>query len=161
MIAASALDAAEALRAAFDSLPQSIATLDRDGVIVRVNAAWERFAFENGVQPGAPGPGVGVGVDYLELCDAVRGYEAADAIAVAQGIRALLAGRHASFAHEYPCHAPGRERWFRVELHPLATEAGGVLVVHDDITARRDGERARVDSELRLSLALAATGDGL
>jgi len=161
LIAAPALAAADALRAAFDSLPQSIAALDREGVIVMVNAAWERFALDNGVGPGGAAHGSGVGIDYLALCDAVRGAEAGDARAVAQGIRALLAARRTSFSHEYPCHAPDRERWFRIELHPLAIEGGGVLVVHTDITARLSGERAREDSELRLSLALEATGDGL
>jgi len=156
-----ARSAAEASRAALDSLPQSIAILDGNGVIVAVNAAWERFAVDNGVEPGHPAPGTGVGSDYLALCEAVRGAEFRDAAAVARAIRDLLAGRGTSFSHEYPCHAPTRERWFRVELHPLAGARGGVVVVHTDITARRGGERARADSELRLSLALEATGDGL
>jgi len=102
-----------------DALPNSVAVLDGEGVILLVNRAWEN------------GEGTGVGANYLDRC---------------QGIREVMAGRTASFTREYPCDKPGGRRWCRLVAMPIEGH-GGCLVQHEDITdlkvAEERDERAR------------------
>jgi PAS domain S-box-containing protein len=77
------------------------------------------------------------------------------------GIEAVLDGRLDEFSVEYPCHSPDRPRWFVMHVNPIQTLDGGVVVVHTDVTQRKLAEMAQRDSEIRLSLALEASGHGL
>jgi PAS domain S-box-containing protein len=123
-----------------DSLVAHVAVLDEHGVIVLTNASWKQFATENGGVSTLAG-------DYLAICDAA--VEDPYAEAAAHGIRAILSGKRRRFDLEYPCHAPGRERWFM--LRAVRHRAGPLRVVvqHDDISARR-----RAEDEARLRAAL-------
>lgn len=86
-----------------------VALLDRDGVIVSVNDAWQAFAVGNGGDPARMGPGV----SYLDACAAAADDPAAAQVATA--IRAALDGRlPGSLTVEVPCHSPYAERWFDV-----------------------------------------------
>ncbi len=131
-------DAAEMLRGVADSVGNHMAVLDSNGRIVAVNEAWQRFAADNGPQPGTPAERTGIGSDYLAAC---RGHD--EGAVAADGISSVLAGRQALFTLEYPCHRPDDERWFDMSVTPLRTSAGGAVVVHADIT-----ERKRVSAEL-------------
>ncbi|AJE04608.1 sensor histidine kinase [Geobacter pickeringii] len=127
--------------AAIDAFSAHVAILESSGVILAVNRAWRRFADENGFR----GEGHGVGQNYLAVCDAVEGEEAAIAGAVSRGIRALAAGRCAEFHIEYTCHSPDEKRWFQVR----ATRVDGgmsdrLAVVHENIT-----EVKRAEEEMR------------
>jgi PAS domain S-box-containing protein len=130
------------LRSTLDSLSTHIAILDGRGIILAVNAAWRRFARENGcVEELSP---CGVGADYLGVTDAAHGAFSEEAPAVAAGIRDILAGRTEQFLLEYPCHEPGgKRRWFLMRATRFAGQ-GPLLVVmaHEDITGRRQAEEA-------------------
>ena len=119
-----------------DSLPEHIAVLDPRGAIVLVNAAWRRFAEENGGAVSGPGS-VGVGVNYLEICERARGDGAEAARTVARGLRDVLSGHLSNFRYEYPCDSPGVPRWFVMHAAPLAGPAGGAVVSHIDMTRTR------------------------
>ncbi|NOK22635.1 PAS domain-containing sensor histidine kinase [Corallococcus carmarthensis] len=133
------------LRSTLDSLSTHIAILDGRGVILAVNAAWTRFARDNGcVEVEGPGP-CGVGADYLGVTEAAHGTYSEEAPSVAEGIRGILAGRTESFLQEYPCHEPdgGKRRWFLLR----ATRFAGpgplrVVVAHEDITGRHEADEA-------------------
>ncbi|MBN9687556.1 MULTISPECIES: PAS domain-containing sensor histidine kinase [unclassified Corallococcus] len=132
------------LRSTLDSLSTHIAILDGRGAILAVNAAWKRFASDNGCADGDVR--CGVGANYLEVTEAAQGENAEEAAAVAQGIRDILAGRSESFLLDYPCHAPagGQRRWFLLR----ATRFVGsgplrVVMAHEDITARHEADEAR------------------
>jgi len=134
------------LDAVLDALPSSIAILDRQGVIVRTNAAWQRFAAENGGHVEAQGqsaPGF-EGTDYLGLCDQAGIDEAA---AAAEGLRAVLAGRRDRFTLEYDCSTPVLERWFELAATPIRDRTtgaiAGAVVMHSDVTERRLGAERR------------------
>jgi phosphoserine phosphatase RsbU/P len=120
---------AERFQDVLDSLDPHIALLDRSGVIVAVNAAWERFAAQNGV---AHAHQYGVGMNYLDVCDVGNGDE--HARAARQGVLDILAGRRASFTLQYPCHAPDVERWYLLTVRPLPRNEGGAVVIHTDVT---------------------------
>ncbi|WP_157118773.1 PAS domain-containing protein [Azohydromonas lata] len=144
-------EANELVQAVTDSVLDHMAVLDRDGIIVKVNAAWARFAQDNG------GGGNVLGHSYLALCRAAEGPQAGEAACAAAGIEAVLQGRLPSFSREYPCHSPQRMRWFLMTVTPLNTAAGGAVVVHSDIT-----ERWEAQEQLRkLSLAVEQSPMGI
>uniref|UniRef100_UPI002601C863 ATP-binding protein n=1 Tax=uncultured Azohydromonas sp. TaxID=487342 RepID=UPI002601C863 len=145
------------VQAVTDSVLDHIAVLDRAGNIVKVNAAWRRFASENGFHAPAPAPLHGLGTNYLAVCGAAQGADAAEAAHVAAGIAAVLAGQETSFSHEYACHSPQRPRWFHMTVTPLRTPAGGAVVAHTDVT-----EHHQAQAQLRkLSLAVAQSPIGI
>jgi PAS domain-containing protein len=122
----------ELYRMALDSLPEHVAILDRDGVIIGVNRAWRNFAKANGAEPF-----VGMGVSYLTLCESVVG-EGADASSrIAEALRRVIAGRQRSFSIHYPCHSPTVQRYFQLQVSPLPLQDGrpiGAVISHTDIT---------------------------
>lgn len=138
-------------RAVLDSLPAHIAVLDKEGKIVSVNIAWEKFSLANHacVLPRPP-----IGQNYLEVC---RHADAAKAI---KGIRGLLAGELDEFAMEYCCRTHEGQRWYSLTVAPLVTNekaAGGAVVSHLDISERKEIEleRTRVLERERSARAIA------
>lgn len=121
--------AAGVFRHAIDALPAHIAVVDHVGTIIAVNAAWRRFAIEN----GGAGARVGVGVNYLSVCEASTGADRALAREVAEGIRGVLSGSLQSFAREYPCHSPTTQRWYQVQVAPTAET--GAVIMHIETTS--------------------------
>lgn len=121
------------------SLNAHIAVLDQEGIIVAVNDAWRQFAVDNG-DPSESA--VGVGADYLGACRqaAAEGDEIAGQ--VLEGILAVKSGQQPRFSLEYPCHSPDQARWFLMSVTRLSGGSDGVVVSHEDITARRLAEDA-------------------
>jgi hypothetical protein len=94
--------------------------LDRAGILVSVNEAWERFARENGGDPSR----TGVGASFLAVCDAARDDPVAQVAASA--VRAALAGElPAPLSMVIPCHSPDDERWFDLLVTPCFDEERG------------------------------------
>jgi diguanylate cyclase (GGDEF)-like protein/PAS domain S-box-containing protein len=129
-------DGADFRQVILDSMPAQIAVLDRAGVIVAVNVAWQRFAIEN----GGPSGDTLIGLCYLDICRSVPDDFLKEAAQARNGILAVLEGRLPSFSLDYPCHSPTEQRWFTMVATPLAGEGDGVVITHTDITARRLGE---------------------
>jgi hypothetical protein len=110
---------------AIQALPVSIAILDSRGTIVGVNGRWERFGRRNGLRL----PRAGVGLNYLDYCDAPGSSR------LLRGLRALLSGRLDLLTLIYPCHSPTKRRWFVLSGVPLSLGApAGVALVHTDLT---------------------------
>jgi PAS domain S-box-containing protein len=111
------------------ALPGHTALLNGRGEIIAVSEAWRRFGEANGLMT----PAHCIGANYLELCDHATGAGADDAKQAAQGIRAVLGGQQ-NYSMEYTCHAPGEQRWFKLRVLHLDVAAGGVVVLHTDVT---------------------------
>jgi len=122
-----------------DSLPEHIALLDADGVIVSVNASWRRFAQDNGLAL----PDHGLGSSYLDACDRYPGGDPVVGPRVGDAIRAVLRGDSTSYLFEYSCHSPTEQRWFMLRVYGLPDGARGAVVMHTNMT-----ERNRVAQEL-------------
>jgi len=131
-----------------NALPAHIALLDAQATILSVNEAWRQFGEAN----APPGPGHGVGVNYLQICDNARGKGTSDALQAAAGIRSVLNGEAAEFSLQYPCHAPSERRWFQMTVTSLAVEhMHGVVVMHINITERKLAADALQESERRFN----------
>jgi PAS domain S-box-containing protein len=144
--------------AILDVLPAHIALLDTLGVIISINEGWRSFARRNALQ----GPAFGLGVNYLDVCDAATGDGADLAKRASVGLREVLGGTRASFSMEYACHVPGDQRWFSMTISPLAAiPPPGAVVMHVDITQRILSERATRQSSELLHAVSAGTPDTL
>lgn len=128
-----------------DGMSAHVAILDAEGRVIAVNATWRNFAQKNGYLHAD----LGVGCDYLQICQEAVGIDSREAGEVADGIMGVLSGQLESFQSEYPCHSPDVKRWYRILVNPLPVgNKTGALVLHVDITERylaheKLGEKAR------------------
>ncbi|UCE55040.1 MAG: hypothetical protein JSV31_06270 [Desulfobacterales bacterium] len=83
----------ELARAVLDSLSTHIAILDANGVILETNSAWRIFSMNSGI----PKDFDYKGVNYLDICDATTGEDTDIARKLAEGIRAVIAGKIEEF----------------------------------------------------------------
>ncbi len=119
------------------SLSSHIAILDRNGMIIAVNQAWEKFALANDRASSL----VGVGCSYLDVCRSAASTGEATAQHAFEGVRAVLDGSSEFFEMDYPCHSPVESRWFLMRVVPLKIPSGGAVVTHLDISQLRRAEQ--------------------
>ncbi len=149
----------EALRASqslvesiMNSLKSTIAVLDENGLIIRVNLEWSAFAAENG---GSAELIAGVGLNYLEVCQraAVDNSEVEELLA---GVISVQQRVLPVYSAEYSCHSPTEQRWFIVYAVPLENSTGGIVLTHLNITSRKLAEIALAIERDRLEMASVA-----
>ena len=70
------------------------------------------------------------------------------------GLKEVLSGARERFSFEYPCHSRTDWRWFLLEASRLDSPAGGAVVLHSDITARKLLENRLQEQEERFRVAL-------
>jgi two-component system, NtrC family, sensor kinase len=146
----------EFAQSTLDALSSHVCVLNEAGTIIAVNEAWRNFAEANrSADSGRVGPEspaderLGVGVNYLTLCDRVAGAEAPEAAQFAAGVRSVLEGGR-PYSLEYACHAPDQPRWFigRVTRF-LSNRLPRILIEHVNVTGLK-----LVEEELRISRQL-------
>ncbi len=137
-----------------NSLTSQIAVLDKQGVIIAVNSAWQRFGEDNGLQSALHNM---LGFNYLDACK--NPFNQADGDqenSALSGIAAVLSGEQDLFQLEYPCHSPEQQHWFRMSVSPLHNAGHGVVVSHENITERKQAEQVLQQAkEASENLALA------
>lgn len=133
--------------AILDSVTSNICVIDSTGNIIAVNEPWLRFARENGADSAGQLQGVGIGTNYLAICEAACGVGCEDAVAVRSGLEAVLHAEQPYFTIEYSCDTPVVQRWFVLMATPLADGLGGAVVSHTDITERKLAEQSLRESE--------------
>lgn len=130
-------------RAVIDSLAAHIAVLDKEGNILLVNEAWERFA-ESNTETDKQIAATGVGQNYLTICASDPDDENLQKIY--RNLKAILDGEKQTFTIEYPCHSDTEERWFLMQANALHSLAGGLVISHYNIT-----DRVRAEQSVKLS----------
>jgi len=120
-----------------DSISSQIAVIDHLGNIVAVNETWRRFSTDNSPEPGKPSAHTDIGTNYLDICQNAQLEESQTAF---NGIRAVLKGHLPVFSLEYPCHSAHEKRWFYMTVTPLRGGRIGAVVVHVDISERKQAE---------------------
>lgn len=141
----------EVARAVLDAVGFPTAVVDSEGVIIGVNRAWEMFALANGGSLET----TGIGVSYLEVCDR----SGRDAMEIADRIRGVLAGQDRRFEHEYPCHSPVQQRWYRMEVAPVP--GVGAVISHFNITEQRQARQVLEKELMEKDRFIASVGHEL
>jgi DNA-binding CsgD family transcriptional regulator len=122
-----------------DALSAHIAILDKSGVILKTNRAWQKFADANRMQVSADASPI----NYLSVCDLAKGEFSQEAKIVAEGIRSVIEGEINEFLLDYPCHSPSEKRWFYLRVTRIPGEGPMRAVVsHENITALKLAEEA-------------------
>jgi diguanylate cyclase (GGDEF)-like protein/PAS domain S-box-containing protein len=137
-----------------NALPAHVAVIDSQGAVVSVNDAWRRVASANMLQR----PQIGIGENYLQICDTAPPCDSFNPKVVAEGIRSVLGGALKNFSIEYPCHSPAEQRWFSLTVTPLGDDRPtGAVTMHLDISERKRAE----ESLWRFAAAMNATSDAI
>ncbi|MBK9441429.1 MAG: PAS domain S-box protein [Comamonadaceae bacterium] len=145
-----ALKQSEAFKEAIlNSVAAEIVVIDGNGVILAVNQQWRKYALDNALEPGQVAPNTDIGSNYLSICT-IGAQADARARQACDGISAVLQGRLPSFSMEYPCHSPGRQRWFNMVVMPLGDSGQGASITHTDVTAIKQADERVLSSESHL-----------
>ncbi len=130
-----------------DAMAPNVAVIDPTGVIVAMNTAWRQFLKDNDIAD----PDFRMGGNYLALCEREGD---PDSLAMAAGVRDLLAGGPSPFRLQHRCRWTGGKRWSRMSAvrvgsrrHPF------VFVSHEDITDTLQGQQRQREMTGRLLLA--------
>jgi len=118
-----------------NSISDSIAVIDREGVIHYTNKSWDKFGSDNLL------PRSWFGSNYLKACDDAA--RAGDQLAAraSDGIRSVIGGLKESFLLEYPCEFQNIRYWFQMQVNPLeCVSSGYTIIAHQDITERKRTE---------------------
>jgi len=159
-------DRANDLRvAAFDGLSAHVCALDQQGTIIAANMAWQRFGATN----DAPIDAVGVGCNYLSVCEHSAKGGDPDAAAFLDGLRNVIDGRIDDFEMEYPCHSPTEARWFLARVSRVrGRDPVHTVVEHQNITrpraeleALRAAQQTLAQSEARYRMLVEQAPSGV
>lgn len=132
------LAAARFQQAVFDSLAAQIAVLDRYGTVIQTNAAWRKYALDNGFADVSSF----MGKNYLEILDCITAKDEKVVAAAAAGITSVSSGGVAGFQLAHPFFAPKDKRWFIMKVMPVHDVAERVVVSHEDVSDIKAAELA-------------------
>jgi len=137
----------ELARAVINSLSAHIAILDKNGVILETNRAWNAHSVKNGM----PKDFDYKGINYLKVCDGATGEDSADAHDIAEGIRQVIQGHIQEFLFDYPCHFQDSKHWYYMRAIRMSdSKPARVIISHEDITALKLVEEALRESREEL-----------
>jgi PAS domain S-box-containing protein len=140
--------------AILNALPANIALLNKDGVIIAVNQAWQSYGSDNNLKS----TNSAIGSNYIAVSGKASGADAEAGKKMAKGIAEVLEGKLKEFSLEYPCHSPTEKRWFSVKVSPTDKDnSGGAVIMHVNITERKLAEAKIRKSEANLSAIIENT----
>jgi len=121
-----------------DALAVQICVLDSAGTVILANKPAGAFATgSRGIGAAVP-----VGDNYLAVCDKARGSERVDGIAIAAGVRQVIAGDSPLYRHKYVCNSPaGRCRFSLTATACSGDGAARVVVSRENVTESKRVER--------------------
>lgn len=129
----------ELARAVINSLSAHIAILDKNGMILETNRAWNTYSYKNGMPENYDFKGM----NYLRVCDSAEGEDALDSRNIATGIRKVINGEITEFLFDYPCHTEDSKHWYYMRAIRISdTKPVRVIISHEDITALKLVEEA-------------------
>lgn len=117
--------------AELEGVASHTALVESSGRIFAVNEAWRRFARFQGASDAA----TGVGVNYVEVCEAALCNGDRRGAQFAEGLRAVLAGRRRSWWLDSRVNQFGEVRLFRGRVTRVEAPDGPfVIVAHTDLS---------------------------
>lgn len=132
-----------------NALSAHIAILDKTGVILETNQAWNEFAAANdsNIPPDM------IGVNYLGVCDTSSGKDSEYSAEAAHGIRGVIDRTIHEFTMEYPCHSPVQQMWFYMRVTRIQKKGPLCVVVsHENITPLKIAEETIRKKEAELEV---------
>jgi PAS domain S-box-containing protein len=126
------------------SLPDRIAVVDRQGIIIAVNAAWMRFSEERGITSGES---VGLGASYFDGCRRAADDGSHEAAAALEGVKAVCSGMSELFEMSDSFGVADAERSYLMTVTPLRRAEGGAVIAYSEVTPPKVTELARRLSE--------------
>jgi hypothetical protein len=116
---------------AIHSVSPRIAILNLQGEIVLVNHAWRDHAFSYSHDAGKQ---LCEGVNYLDMCDKIRGYEKNFSHDIAAKIRSVILDEKANYSINYPCHIEQQKLWFNARITSFSkSNQRFVIVYHESL----------------------------
>ncbi|MDB4919280.1 PAS domain S-box protein [Mucilaginibacter sp.] len=138
------LEASATQAAILNALPPNIALLNEKGKIIAINESWKKITISNNLGL----PNYGIGYNYLAISEKALGVDKVQVAKIAKGIKDVTLRKKTEFSLEYLCHSITEKKWFQVIVAPLTDSAlKGVVVLHIDITDRKQAELSLVQSE--------------
>ncbi|MEO8073841.1 MAG: PAS domain-containing sensor histidine kinase [Acidobacteriota bacterium] len=132
------------LESVLSSLNGEMIVLDNSGNIIALNRAWTE------ANSGIPEK-VFVGDNYLKVCRKRNGKFACEAKKTADGIETVLKGNAADFELEYVCDFSSGLEQCLMTVTKLEGDSGGALVVHQNITRRKQFDSKKLKNGIRNS----------
>jgi PAS domain S-box-containing protein len=129
-----------------DALAVQVCVLDSAGTVIMANKPSGAFATGNrGIGASIP-----EGANFLEVCEKARGNERVDGVAIAAGIRQVIAGDSPLFRHEYVCNLPAGQVQFSLTVTAFPENgAARVVVSRENVTGRKRVDRIPEDDAAR------------
>ena len=128
-------------RTVLDSISAHVCVLNREGVILKTNTAWNELARKHADNVFTIGE---VGQNYFDVCRRTAAGSRSTGPAILQGLEKVLKGEAPIFSAEYYAELPKEEEeeeeeeeehWFLMRMTPLKGDKG-VVILHTDITSR-------------------------
>lgn len=146
------------IQSALDALSAHIAILNKHGVIIGVNAAWQHFGEDNHLID----PDYCIGMNYLEVCDKSTGRNNREAGMVAAGIREVMNRQRDEFKMEYPCHSTNQKRWFIMSVTRFSWDGQDrYIVAHQNVTELKITQVELSESQKRIQAILDNVVNGI
>ena len=142
-----------------DAVAAHVAIVEPCGRIRWVNQAWRSFALANG---GRDDASCTVGANYYAVCETGGESLRHELKSVRRGIEQVIAGELSDYSHEYPCHSPTEQRWFRLSAYKLPPRLGhGALLSHANITQEARSKQALTVADDRFKGFFHALDEGV
>jgi signal transduction histidine kinase/GAF domain-containing protein len=122
-------------QATLSAFHKSLCVIDAAGVVVEVSDGWPAFAQASGTEP------LVTGANFFLVTGRTQGPKAAQARNLADGVRAVVAGRQDEFSMETAYDTPAGPRFFHTKINHFELEGARYAAVsHEEITLRRNAE---------------------
>lgn len=121
-----------------DTLEQQIAVIDKQGIIVYTNKAWQL----SGTNENISMTRLSVGSNFLHACQQMTQSGFSIMVEAVEGLKAVLERRSFHYQLEYPSYIVGCEGWYAMNITALQGIRSDLSVVtRQDITQRKQAQQ--------------------
>tara|TARA_R110000868_G_scaffold4211_2_gene26417 strand:+ start:20254 stop:22887 length:2634 start_codon:yes stop_codon:yes gene_type:complete len=137
-------------KSVLSSLSSHIAVIDKSGLILTTNKAWNDFSIQNGETNLTR---TSIGSNYFEVCSKAIAQGDLLSQEVLNGLMNVLQKKETNFSIEYPCDSHSEKRWFILRAEPFGIGTDKLVISHTNVTKRKIAEEERSLSYLKLKEA--------
>jgi PAS domain S-box-containing protein len=133
--------------AILNAMPPNMVLVNEEGKIVAVNESWRKLTLEHNLGL----PRYGTGISYVAVVETATGMDTASFKRIAKGLKEVITGINNEYVDEYSCYSHHKKLWFQFIAAPLKDKTRkGAVVLHVDITARKEAEELMLKSKANL-----------